>query len=133
MKKENIQLPTNKSFGIFFSLVFFLTFCYFLFYEKFLLSNIFLILSLLLLFVSFFIPSKLLFLNKMWMKFGLLLSKIISPIILGLIFFLIFTTVSLIFKLVGRDELRLKNKKHDTFWISKQNSSLNELSFKRQF
>ena len=53
------------------------------------------------------------------MNFGLLLSYIVSPIILGAIFFLIFTPTALITKLVGRDELSLKFSKKGSNWKNK--------------
>ena len=57
-------------------------------------------------------------LNKLWMKFGLLLSAIVSPIVMGLIFFGVFTPISIIMKVVGRDELCLQFKKENTHWKS---------------
>ena len=50
-------------------------------------------------------------LNKLWMKFGILLGMIISPIIMGIIFFVIFTPIAILMRLSGRDELRLRLKK----------------------
>ena len=50
-------------------------------------------------------------LNKLWMKFGILLGMIISPIIMGIIFFVIFTPIAILMRLSGRDELRLRFKK----------------------
>ena len=59
-------------------------------------------------------------LNKLWFKFGVILGKIISPIIMGTIFFLVVTPIGLIMKVLGKDLLRLKyNKKDNTYWIEK--------------
>jgi hypothetical protein len=70
--------------------------------------------------------------NKLWMCFGLLLGTIVSPIILGLIFFILFTPIAFIMRLYGRDELRLKLKKKSSHWI-KRDVSVQTESFKNQF
>ena len=71
-------------------------------------------------------------LNKLWMKFGILLGMIISPIIMGIIFFGIFTPIAFLMRLSGRDELRLRFKKKKTYWIDRK--TLNEFDFfKKQF
>ena len=77
-------------------------------------------------------PKVLLPLNKLWMKFGILLGMIVSPILMGIIFFGIFTPIAMIMRLLGRDELRLRFKKKKTHWINRK--ALNVLdSFKKQF
>lgn len=111
------NLPTNKNFGIVFFIVFLIIGIFPILkgnnlnYGILLISVIFLILGI--------INSRILTpLNITWYKFGILLGKIISPIIMGLIFFLVVTPIGLILKLVGKDVLRLSiNKK--TYWINK--------------
>ena len=56
------------------------------------------------------------------MKIGLLLGKIISPIVLGLIFFIIFTPIGIITRLFGRDELNLKTVSNKSSWRIRQNN-----------
>ena len=109
---------TNKSFGIVFFIVFFLIGIYPLFNEQniriwsILISLVFLILGLL--------NSKILTpLNKLWFKFGLLLGKIISPLIMGIIFFLVVTPIGLIMRMLGKDLLNLKKNSHNSYWIEK--------------
>lgn len=59
-------------------------------------------------------------LNLAWFKFGLFLGKIISPIIMGIIFFLVVTPIGLLMRLLGKDVLNLKlNKKEGSYWIEK--------------
>jgi hypothetical protein len=71
-------------------------------------------------------------LNKLWMKFGILLGMIVSPIIMGIIYFGIFTPIAIIMRLAGRDELRLRLKKQKTHWINRK--ILNKVDlFKNQF
>ena len=71
-------------------------------------------------------------LNKLWMQFGLLLGMIVSPIILGLIFFGLFTPIAMLMRISGRDELRLKLTEKASHWISRGEPIKSE-SFKQQF
>ena len=74
------------------------------------LQKFYLFLSIIFLAISILIPNILLPLNKAWMKVGFILGTIISPLIIGLIFFVIFTPISFLFKIIRRDELRLKKQ-----------------------
>ena len=71
-------------------------------------------------------------LNMLWMRLGLLMGIIISPIILGLMFFVIFTPIAIIMRVCGRDELRLKFKTRSSHWINR-NAPNHTDSFKNQF
>ena len=71
-------------------------------------------------------------LNKLWMRFGLLLGMIVSPIVLGIIFFGLFTPIAMLMRLSGRDELRLKFTQKACHWISRGEPIKSE-SFKQQF
>ena len=116
---DNIKVGSNRSFGIVFFVVFFLIAIYPLLSEgdvrlwSLFISIIFLILGIL--------NSKILSpLNKIWFKFGILLGKIVSPIIMGIIFFLVVTPIGLLMRLFGKDVLNLKlNKKKSSYWIEK--------------
>ncbi len=57
-------------------------------------------------------PSTLRPIYRGWMRFGLFMSKITTPIILGLLFFLVFTPVALFMRLIGRDPLHTKIDKN---------------------
>jgi hypothetical protein len=115
----NIKISSNRSFGIVFFAVFLFIALYPITYSEdiriwsLIISFIFIILGLL--------NSKILTpLNKSWFKFGVILGKIISPIIMGIIFFLVVTPIGLIMKVLGKDLLKLKyNKKDNTYWIEK--------------
>ena len=71
-------------------------------------------------------------LNKVWMKFGILLGKIVSPVIMGIIFFGIFTPVAILMRFSGRDELRLRLKKKKTHWIDRKTLKVFD-TFNKQF
>jgi len=71
-------------------------------------------------FYYFFSNSKLLNpLNFIWFKFGILLGRIVSPIIMGIIFFLVVTPTSILLKIFGKDVLKLKYNNSKTYWLDK--------------
>jgi hypothetical protein len=132
MKNLKIELPSNKKFGFFFSFVFFIVSIY-LFINKVILTAYFLFaLALIFLLITFFNAGALQNLNKLWMKFGLLLGRIVSPIILAIIFFLLITPYSLVMRFFGRDELRLKLRKRKSHW-KYRNQMLSQTNFTQQF
>ena len=115
---DNVKISSNRSFGIVFFVVFLLIALYPLIYAgeiriwSLIISLIFLILGLL--------NSKILApLNKIWFKFGILLGKIVSPLIMGIIFFLVVTPIGFIMRLLGKDVLNLKYNKNKSYWIEK--------------
>ena len=115
---DEIKLGSNRSFGIVFFVVFLLIAIYPLLNHgdirlwSLLLSLIFLILGL--------VNSKILTpLNKLWFRFGIFLGKIISPLIMGLIFFLVVTPIGLIMRLLKKDILALKYSEKKSYWIEK--------------
>ena len=135
MNITEIELPSNKKFGYFFAAVFFLIAAYFYIINSLMLSAISVSMSLIFLVITFFNDALLLPLNKLWMRFGLLLSIIVSPIIMGIIFFGLFTPMSLIMRLFRRDELRIRLNKNKTHWIFRDFPEGKELSdsFKHQY
>ena len=112
-------MSSNRSFGILFFIVFLIIGLWPLKnnndpnYIILGLSSIFLILGI--------INSKLLYpLNKAWVKFGEILGMIIAPIVMGLIYFIILTPISLLVRLFGKDLLKLKKNKSSTYWIKRE-------------
>ena len=115
---KDIKISTNKSFGVVFFVVFFLISVYPLLnagnirFWSLIVAIIFLTLGLL--------NSKILTpLNKIWFKFGLLLGSIVSPIVMGIIFFFVVTPISSIMRILGKDILNLKWNKANSYWIKK--------------
>jgi hypothetical protein len=115
---EDIKLGSNKSFGIVFFIVFFIIAIYPFFGDGSLrlwslaISIIFLILGL--------FNSKILSpLNKLWFKFGIVLGKVISPIIMGIIFFLVVTPIGYLMRLFKKDVLNLNFNDNKSYWIKK--------------
>lgn len=84
--------------------------------------------------VSLTRPAWLAPLNQQWTRLGLLLHKIVNPIVLGLIFLLSIVPISLLFRLLGKDPLRLKRKPDATsYWIPRQPPGPAPDSLPRQF
>lgn len=71
--------------------------------------------------------------NLAWFKLGELMGKVVSPIILGIIFFLLITPVGLLGRLFGRDELRLKRGTASSYWVERNPPGPPPESFKNQF
>tara|TARA_Y100000996_G_scaffold311193_1_gene247596 strand:- start:1628 stop:2011 length:384 start_codon:yes stop_codon:yes gene_type:complete len=115
---DEIKIGSNRSFGIVFFIVFLIIATYPLLNQgevrlwSLILSVIFLILGLL--------NSKLLTpLNKIWFKFGILLGKIVSPFVMGIIFFFVVTPIGIFMRILNKDLLKLKFNKKSTYWIEK--------------
>tara|TARA_B100001115_G_C15499777_1_gene236541 strand:- start:151 stop:549 length:399 start_codon:yes stop_codon:yes gene_type:complete len=132
MKLADIELPSNKKFGLFFAIVFFLLATFFYTKNNTTLVVTFASLCFIFVLISYSMPQLLLPLNKIWMRFGFLLGIIISPIVLGIIFFCIFTPVGLVMKIFQRDELRIKLKNRESFWKDREYNSVTTV-FKNQF
>jgi len=79
-------------------------------------------------------PSVLAPLNRLWLRFGLLLHKIVSPIVLGIMFYLVITPIGLLMRAFGKDPLRLAfDKQSSSYWIERVPPGPPPESFKDQF
>jgi len=118
LDNSNIKIGTNKSFGIVF-FVFFLIVSIFPLLNNgdirvwsLIISLIFLILGIL--------NSKILTpLNQIWFKFGILLGRFVSPVVMGIIFFAIVTPTSLIMRVLQKNLLNLKKGNKKTYWLER--------------
>ena len=116
---SKIKISSNRNFGLVFFIVFLIVALWPLKYEEDIrlwslaLSIIFFILGIL--------NSKLLTpLNKLWFKFGILLGSIVSPIIMGIVYFAVVTPTGVLMRLLGKDLLRMnKIKSESTYWIKR--------------
>ena len=129
MSNEKIKIGSNKSFGI----VFFILFLFIGLYPILNNNSIRLwsiVIAVLFLILGIFNSKLLSPLNKIWYKFGILLSKLISPLIIGLIFFFVVTPTGLLMRIIGKDLLNLKFNKKKSYWINK--SDLND-NMKNQY
>ena len=115
---NNIEISSNKSFGLVFFVVFLIISLFPIFKGgdvriwAIIPAIIFLILGLL--------NSQILNpLNKIWFKFGILLGNFISPIVMGIVFFLVVTPTSLIMRIFNKNLLGLKKNNKKSYWIEK--------------
>ena len=126
---NDIKIGSNKSFGIVF-------FIFFLIISLWPIKNGLdirlwsLIISIIFLLLGLFNSKLLTPLNQIWFKFGLLLGKVVSPVVMGVVFFLIVTPTGLIMRFLGKDLLNLKKSNSKSYWIEKKNENT---SMKNQF
>jgi hypothetical protein len=114
----DVKIGSNRIFGIVFFIFFLLISIYPLINN----DNVriwSLVISLIFLVLGILNSNILSPLNKLWFKFGIFLGKIISPIIMGIIFFLVVTPIGLIMRLIGKDVLNLKYSDNKSYWIEK--------------
>ena len=115
----NSKIPSEKNFGIVFTIFFLIISFLPLFFNK-NINSIFLAISFFFLITTLTIPRYLKPLNLLWFKFGLFLGKYISPVIMGVIFFFLITPISFYLKILGKDILNLKTNKNETYWITRK-------------
>jgi len=133
MKFSDIELPSNRKFGFFFSAVFALVAGYFWFKENTQLLSVFGGLLGATLLTTLIKPGLLMPFNKLWMGLGYVIGRIVSPIVLGIIFFVLMTPMGVIQRLFGRDELRLKPQTNTSHWKVREPAGPEPASFKQQF
>ena len=120
MKINKIKISSNKSFGIIFFIVFLIISIYPIINDQeiriwsIVVSIIFLIMGLR---NSRYLTP----LNIIWFKFGILLGNLISPIVMGLIFFTIVTPIGLLMKIFSKNFLNLKKNNDNSYWVKTNN------------
>ena len=77
------------------------------------------VLSLVLLIITIIKPNLFTFLNKLWIQFGILLGKIISPIVMGLVFFFVVTPIGMLVRILRKDVMGLK-RGASSYWINRE-------------
>lgn len=124
-----VKIGSNRSFGIVFFIVFIVIALWPILnnqdirFWSLIVSVIFLVLGIL---NSKFLNP----LNILWFKFGLFLGKIISPIIMGVVFFVVVTPIAILLRVFRKDVLSLKKNTSDTYWKKKSDY---DSSMKNQF
>jgi hypothetical protein len=126
-------LPSNKKFGWFFVFVFAVVAAYFYYKQITPWGAVFAGAMVLTGFIALLAPQWLNVPNRLWFGLGMLLGRIVSPIVLGVIFFLLITPVALVTRLGGRDVLRLKKRTVTSYWIDREPVGPAADSFKNQF
>ena len=115
---DDIKISSNRSFGIVFFIVFMLIGLW-----PILNNETYRFWAIIVAFVFFILGltnSKLLTpLNILWFKFGLLLGKIVSPLVMGIIFFFVVTPIAILMRIFKKDLLKLKYNSKSSYWIEK--------------
>lgn len=133
-KNTKTSSASDRSFGVMFGCIFIIVAVLLRIRDKReTLQLCLLLMSCLTFLVSFARPRLLSTPNKLWMKFSLLLARFVSPIILGVLFFVLISPLALTLRMFGRDELRLKTKNVVTNWQSRKISGYSLDSFKNQY
>ena len=115
---DKVNIGSNRSFGIVFFIFFLIVGTYPIFFQgelriwSLVVSIIFLLLGII---NSRFLTP----LNLLWFKFGMLLGRLVSPIVMGLVFFLVVTPTGIIMRILNKNLLRLKKKNVKTYWIER--------------
>jgi len=132
-REDEVEGSSDRSFGLVFAAVFLIIAAWPVIFRPgwrwwaLAISAIFLLLALL-------SPRVLAPLNKQWMKFGLLLAHIVSPIALGILFYIAFFPIGLLMRLFGADPMRLKmDRQAATYWVTRQPPGPPPQSMDRQF
>jgi len=123
-----IDVKSNITFGILF-LIFFLIIGLYPLKSGGVIRIWSIVLSLIFLIITIARPNLFTFLNKFWIKFGILVGKIISPIVMGFVFFCVVTPIGMLVKILKKDVMGLK-KGTTTYWINRKDKIQ---SMKKQF
>ena len=118
MDKTIIKMGSNKSFGLVFFVFFFIISLYLLFKD----GNIriwAIIPAIIFLILGFLNSPFLTPLNKIWFKFGILLGNFISPVVMGIVFFVVVTPTALLMRIFGKNLLGLKRNNKTSYWIER--------------
>ena len=121
---HELKIGSNRSFGITFFIVFLIIALWHILNSE----NIrvwSLIISIIFFLLGIFNSKLLTPLNKLWMKFGLLLGKVVSPVVMAVIYFGVVTPTGLIMRILGKDILKLKKNNYNSYWEKKDNSNNN--------
>ena len=114
-----IEQSSTKSFGIVFSIVFLIVALYPLINSEGLRIWA-LVASIIFFFLAFIAPKVLVFPNKLWFKFGLLLGSIVAPIVMAFVYFVTVLPTGLIMRLLGKDLLKQKlDKNAKSYWFKR--------------
>jgi hypothetical protein len=134
MKSNNLiyaKIPSNRKFGWLFSIITAFSCAYFYWKAEESLSIFLGLASALFAIFAVVAPNFLEPFNKAWFTLGLLIGKIVNPMVLGIIYFMVIFPTALVMRLFGRDELLMKKRHVLSYWVAKDPADPN--SFKNQF
>ena len=119
-RQEEVKGSSNRSFGLVFTTVFLLIALTPLLQGRDMRLWAFGVSGAILL-ITFLLPAWLTYPNRLWLRLGLLMNKIVSPIALGVLFYVVITPIGLLMRWFGHDPLRLKFKpQSDSYWVKRE-------------
>ncbi len=127
------KLTSNKAFGAFFAIIFASISLYFFYKKIYLLTVIVILLSILIAVITVISPNLLYRFNLLWFQIGILLGRIFNPLVMGTVYFFIFTPYSLLVRIFRRDVLLLKGNKQKSYWLDTKSSNRLNINFKNQY
>ena len=129
-QKQEIKInkKNNITFGILF-FIFFLIISFFPLISAGIIRIWSVVLSLVFLIITIIRPNLFTFLNRLWIQFGIFLGKIISPIVMGLVFFFVVTPIGILVRILKKDVMGLK-RGASSYWINREDKLQ---SMKKQF
>lgn len=131
--QSDVKIPSNKSFGFFWTAVFGGLTIYAVYHQWVILRLVFAFLFIFFLILTIFASNKLHALNILWLKFGIIIGKLTNPVIMGIIFFGLFTPLRLYFGLIKRDELYLHKDSRPSYWKLRKLPQVNHDNFRDMF
>ena len=130
---DAVKGSSNRSFGIVFAVVFAIIGLFPLIggssvrWWSLIVAGVFLALA-------FSVPKLLSPLNRLWMRFGLLLHRIVNPLVMALLFFLVVTPIALLMRLFGKRPLHLETEPDaESYWIPRDPPGPEPETMKQQF
>tara|TARA_B100001750_G_C15496882_1_gene594779 strand:+ start:980 stop:1381 length:402 start_codon:yes stop_codon:yes gene_type:complete len=133
MKSLDSNIPSNRQFGFFFSVIFGIASLYFAIKATAIWSLVCGVLCLATFITTVVASNRLRPANLAWYKISILLSKVVNPVVLGIIFFVLITPVALIIRFAGRDELQLKLHRQSSLWKHRLPIEHKRSTFNNQF
>ena len=128
------KLPSERTFGFVFTGIFLIVAGYLWYHDgKPVAIQVVLVLAVAFFAFALFMPIVLRPLNKAWYKLGLLMGRVVSPIVLGILFFILITPIAIVMRLAGRDPLKLRKQNVESHWIERVPPGPESTSFKDQF
>jgi hypothetical protein len=129
-----VELPSNRTFGLFMAAVFTAIAAYLSTTHNLVETAITALLAALFAGLALLKPTFLTPLNRAWMTLGALLGLVVSPIVLGILFFALFTPLAVVLRIAGRDELRIRRSPAGlSYWRLRTPPGPQPDSFPRQF
>lgn len=131
--REQARLPSNRSFGALFSLI--LLVVAFQAYRR---SHVMTAEAVAacaagMALITLTKPAWLSTANRLWFALGLLMGRLVNPLVMGLLFIVLFAPVGLVMRWAGRDALALKRRSTDSYWIERNTSAADAEGFKNQY